>query len=92
MTEPSKNEPEVSYCELGAVPKMMWQCPTCLKVKETFSMDLINPIGQGGELEWKCECGHEGVLARRRMATNTQSRAERRRLSRLALKQKKVKR
>lgn len=96
MDERSRSEGEerekaedqkVSYVEIGAIPEMVWECPSCKTVQRTQARELIEPVGNFGQIEWQCDCGHKGRLARARSRLPGQQRTERRRLEREARKQ-----
>ena len=82
------SDPVVTYVELAAVPQMMWQCPKCKQVCTTQDPRMIQPVGNFGQVEWECDCGHKGRLARpRTRLPDSSRRAERRRLFREEKKQ-----
>lgn len=82
------SEPVVSFVEIGAVPQMMWQCPKCMLACTTMDPQMISPVGAYQQVEWQCECGHTGRLARARIQqTDGLRRQERRRLAAIAKKQ-----
>ena len=80
-------EQKVTFVELGAVPEMVWECPGCKTVQRTQEHALIRPVGEFGQVEWQCDCGHQGRLARARSRLPHQQRDERRRLARESRKQ-----
>ena len=82
--EDEEEGPTVTQVELGVVPQMMWICPDCKTVHSTQASEIIMPVGNYQQIEWQCDCGHEGRIARVRMKVS--NREQRRREERMKKK------